>query len=151
VNPAEDGAKRVVHGPLVKVLTHRLDRRGMSLEPYASRCVRRGEVHELVTTDHTDTSAGARVDRVGFLGFVELACAGVLDRGDTVLAGGLPIGTVLGFDACHFPNHYNILIRAPRPVTGLELSLAPETEIRFECASPRAPGAAADGLSALLG
>jgi hypothetical protein len=58
---------------------------------------------------------------------------------------------VLGFDACHFPNHYNILIRAPRPVTGLELSLAPETEIRFECASPRAPGAAADGLSALLG
>jgi hypothetical protein len=44
------GAKRAVHGVLVKVLTHRRDDRGMSLEPYASRCVRRGEVHELVTS-----------------------------------------------------------------------------------------------------
>ncbi|MEW5354997.1 hypothetical protein [Streptomyces sp. 16-176A] len=136
MNPAEDGAKRAVHGQLVKILTHRLDRRGMVLEPYASRCVRRGEVHELVTTDHTDTAAGARVDRVGFLGFVELACAGVLDRGDTVLVAGRPIGTVLGFDGCHFPNHYNILIRTPRPVTGPELSLTPETEIRFEAGTP---------------
>ncbi|WP_406138666.1 DUF6917 domain-containing protein [Streptomyces sp. NBC_01089] len=72
----EDGAKRTVHGPLVKVLTHRREGRGMALEPFAARCVRRGEVHELVTTDHTETAAGARIDRVGFLGFVEIGCAG---------------------------------------------------------------------------
>ncbi|MDI3389900.1 hypothetical protein QIS99_27455 [Streptomyces sp. B-S-A8] len=132
MNPAEDGAKRAVHGALVKVLIHRLDTRGMTLEPHASRCVRRGEVHELLTTDHTDPAPGARVDRVGFLGFVELACAGVLDRGDQVFAAGRPVGTVLGFDACHFPNHYNIIVSAPRPVTGLDLALVPETEIRFE-------------------
>ncbi|MDI3405716.1 DUF6917 domain-containing protein [Streptomyces cavernicola] len=136
MNPAEDGAKRAVHGSLVKVLVHRLDARGMTLEPYASRCVRRGEVHELLTTDHTDPAPGARVDRVGFLGFVELACAGVLDRGDRVLAGGRQVGTVLGFDACHFPNHYNIVVSAPRPVTGLDLALVPETEIRFESGAP---------------
>lgn len=136
MNPWEDGAKRVVRGRLVKILTHRLDKRGMSLEPFASRCVRRGEVHELVTTDHAGTAAGARVDRVGFLGFVELACAGVLDCGDVVFAAGRPLGTVLGFDACHFPNHYNILISTARPVTGQDLSLAPEMEIRFESASP---------------
>jgi hypothetical protein len=127
----EDGAKRTVLGALVKVLVHRRDDRGMRLEPYASRCVRSGEVHELVTTDQSDTSAGARVDRVGFLGFVEIANAGVIDRGDEVWAGESLVGTVLGFDSCHFPNHYNVLIATDAPRTGPELRLEPETEIRF--------------------
>ena len=51
MNPDEDGAKRVVTGTLVKVLVHRREDRGMRLEPYASRCVRAGEGHELVVTD----------------------------------------------------------------------------------------------------
>ena len=68
----ENGAKRVVTGTVVKVLLHRRDDRGMTLEPHASRCVREGEVHELVTTDHRETAPGARIDRVGFLGFAEL-------------------------------------------------------------------------------
>ncbi|NDZ81091.1 hypothetical protein G3I19_21660 [Streptomyces sp. SID10853] len=138
----QDGAKRTVHGLLVKVLTHRREDRGMTLEPFAARCVRQGEVHELVTTDHAETAAGARIDRVGFLGFVEIGCAGVIDRGDEVWADGRRIGTVLGFDACHFPNHYNILIRTPEPVTGPQLRLAPETPVRFRQQVPagRAPG-----------
>ena len=127
----EDGLKRTVRGPLVKVLIHRREDRGMSLEPFASRCVRVGEVHELVTTDHTDAGPGARIDRVGFLGFLEVARAGVIDRGDSVRIGGRVVGTVLGFDACHFPNHYNILIAVPEPVTGADLRLAPETEVSF--------------------
>ncbi len=128
----EDGPKRTVSGPLVKVLIHRREDRGMSLEPFASRCVRAGEVHELVTTDHTDTEAGARIDRVGFLGFLEVARAGVIDRGDTVRISGRLVGTVLGFDGCHFPNHYNILITAPERVTGADLDLAPEETVSFE-------------------
>ncbi|HEY0535586.1 MAG TPA: hypothetical protein VGD29_28720 [Actinoplanes sp.] len=131
MNPAEDGLKRPVRGEVVKTLVHRRDDRGMSLEPYASRCVRTGEVHELVTTDHTETAAGARIDRVGFLGFVELGNAGVLDRGDEVLVGEQVVGTVLGFDGCHFPNHYNVLIHTPVPLTGPELGLKPGTEIWF--------------------
>ncbi len=128
----ENGPKRTVHGSLVKVLLHRREDRGMSLEPYASRCVRVGEVHELVTTDHADYSPGARIDRVGFLGFVELERAGVIDRGDTVRIGDHAVGTVLGFDACHFPNHYNILIATPTTLTGSDLALAPETRVAFE-------------------
>lgn len=127
----ENGAKRQVHGILVKVLLHHRTERGMSLEPHASRCVRRGEVHELVTTDHRETAAGARIDRVGFLGFVELSCGGVLDRGDEVRIGELRIGTVLGFDACHFPNHYNILIACDHLRTGEDLQLRPETSVSF--------------------
>ena len=63
---AENGPKRTVVGVVVKVLVHRRDDRGMSLEPFASRCVRAGEVHELVTTDHRETRPGSRIDRVAF-------------------------------------------------------------------------------------
>ncbi|MFF7790893.1 DUF6917 domain-containing protein [Streptomyces sp. NPDC007991] len=136
MTPGEDGAKRAVHGQLVKVLIHRRDDRGMALEECASRCVRRGEVHELVTTDHTETAPGTRIDRVGFLGFVEIGCAGVIDRGDEVWVDGSMVGSVLGFDACHFPNHYNILISAPERLTGMDLGLAPEAEVRFTARAP---------------
>lgn len=135
----EDGEKRAVAGRVVKVLVHRRDDRGMSLEPFASRCVRRGEVHELVTTDHDDTAAGARIDRVAFLGFVEIGNAGVIDRGDEVWHDGELVGTVLGFDACHHPNHYNILITTPTPRTGPELGLRPEVDVLFRPAVVAVP------------
>ncbi len=141
----ESGGKRAVHGTVVKVLIHRRDDRGMRLTEFAGRCVRRGEVHELVTTDQRDTAPGARVDRVGFLGFAEIGCAGVLDRGDQVWIEGRLVGTVLGFDSCHFPNHYNILISVPEPVSGRDLGLRPEAEVRFvpvdmvALAGPREP------------
>ncbi|PPK64064.1 hypothetical protein V5P93_006371 [Actinokineospora auranticolor] len=125
----EDGSKRTVSGVLVKVLVHRRDDRGMRLEEFASRCVRQGEVHELVTTDHTEGDPS--IDRVGFLGFAEIRDGGVIDRGDEVRIGDQVVGTVLGFDACHFPNHYNILIRRERPVTGEQIELSPESTVRF--------------------
>ncbi|KOX24491.1 hypothetical protein ADK67_17910 [Saccharothrix sp. NRRL B-16348] len=127
----EDGEKRAVGSRVVKVLVHRRDNRGMRLEPFASRCVRRGEVHELVTTDHEDTAAGTRIDRVAFLGFVEIDNAGVIDRGDEVWCDGEFVGVVLGFDACHHPNHYNILITTPTPRTGPEVGLRPEMDVLF--------------------
>lgn len=125
----EDGDKRTVTGVLVKVLVHRRQDRGMRLEEFASRCVRRGEVHELVTTDHRVTDP--TIDRVGFLGFTEISDGGVIDRGDEVHIGGRRVGTVLGFDACHFPNHYNILIHREAPVTGRDIELTPESAVRF--------------------
>jgi hypothetical protein len=135
----EDGAKRPVCGSIVKVLIHRRADRGMLLADFASRCVRAGEVHELVTTDQRQTAPGTRVDRVGFLGFVEIANAGVLDRDDEVWLAGRRVGTLLGFDTCHFPNHYNVLIHVPEPVTGLDLGLAPEDVVRFTAPEPATP------------
>lgn len=128
----ENGPKRPVAGTLVKVLIHRRDDRGMRLESYTSRCVRQGEIHELVTTDHTQAAPDTRIDRVAFLGFTEISRGGVIDQGDEVWINGRSIGTVLGFDACHFPNHYNILILADTPRTGFDLALEPETLVRFE-------------------
>ena len=72
-----------------------------------------------------------KVDRVGFLGFAEIGCAGVLDRDDQVWIAGRLVGTVLGFDSCHFPNHYNILVKTPAPCTGPDLDLKPESRVTF--------------------
>jgi hypothetical protein len=131
MNPHEDGPKSAVTATLLKVLVHRRTDRGMRLEPYASRCVRVGEVHELVATDHDEITAGTRIDRVAFLGFAEITAAGVLDRGDEVWIGGRRIGVLLGFDGCHLPNHYNLLIRADPPPTGEELGLVPGDRLVF--------------------
>ncbi|GAB3734608.1 hypothetical protein GCM10027598_60210 [Amycolatopsis oliviviridis] len=125
----DNGSKREVTGTLVKVLAYRRDDRGMSLEPFASRCVRTGEIHELVTTTHTDP--GAPIDDVGFLGFAEIDRAGVLDQGDEVWIGTKLLGTVLGFDASHFPDHYAILIHNGRTITGEDVALEPEQQVRF--------------------
>lgn len=68
---AEYGPKRTVGGTVVKVLVHRREDRGMSLELYASRCVQVGEAHELVTPT---TGRPVRIPdrRVAVLGLAEI-------------------------------------------------------------------------------
>jgi hypothetical protein len=123
--------KVAVHGSLVKLLFHRGAERGMTLIPEQSRCVRAGEVHELLTTDQSGLAAGSRVDKVGFVGFVEVGNAGVLDVGDRVLVSGRQVGVVAGFDACHYPNHYNIVVAARSLLTAADLNLTPGQAIEF--------------------
>jgi hypothetical protein len=128
--------KVIVAAELVKLLYHRREDRGMTLIPERSRCVRTGEVHELVVTDHRGLRAGDRVDRVGFLGFAEVHNAGVLDAGDEVSVEGRPVGVVAGFDECHFPNHYNIIIAADELVTATELDLKVGQLLEFTVRTP---------------
>lgn len=122
--------KRAVTGSFVKLLRHSQADRGMSLIRESSRCVRAGELHEIVTTD-ADLLPDATVSRVGFLGFVEVTVAGVIDAGDEVRIGGATVGSVLGFDACHHPNHYNVIVRAERLMTADILDLSVEDTIVF--------------------
>lgn len=126
--------KRPVEAAVVSILSHKRDDRGMQLMKCETRCIKQGEIHELVTTDHFDSKPGDRIDRVGFLGFAETTRGGVIAKGDLVFLGESRkcIGTVLGFDDCHAPNHLNILIARPQPVTGADLQLAREMSIRFE-------------------
>ncbi|MFE6978973.1 Gfo/Idh/MocA family protein [Streptomyces sp. NPDC057682] len=116
-------AKEPVSANLVKLLFHRRTDRGMRLSPWQSRCVRAGDVHELVTTTDRPTATGDRVDHVGFLGFAEFPVGVVIDRGDLVAGPGGLIGRVAGFDECHAPNHYNILIDTERVLTAEDLDL----------------------------
>jgi L-arabinose 1-dehydrogenase len=121
-------SKDVLEAKLVKLLFHRREDRGMTLAPWASRCIRRGEIHEIVTT--VDVSAPV-IDRVGFLGFAEFAAGGVLDRGDEVWLGSLRLGTVLGFDECHAPNHLNILIASDSTPTSADLAAGVGDRLHF--------------------
>ncbi|WNI31130.1 Gfo/Idh/MocA family oxidoreductase [Streptomyces sp. ITFR-6] len=116
-------AKEPVPAQLVKLLFHRRADRGMRLSPWQSRCVRAGDVHELVTTTDRPATTGDRVDHVGFLGFAEFGAGTVIERGDVVTGPHGPIGRVAGFDECHAPNHYNILIDTERVLTAEDLNL----------------------------
>lgn len=125
--------KNDLHGRLVKTMHHSRSDRGMEVIEFASRCVRTGEVHELVSTDQEGLVAGSKVDRVGFIGFMEVGNAGVIEIGDRVWAGDMQLGTVVGFDDCHFPNHYNILIKSNQLLTASEIpAAAPGMVVRFE-------------------
>ncbi|MFG2263759.1 Gfo/Idh/MocA family protein [Streptomyces sp. NPDC048720] len=117
---------------VVRLLFHTSDKRGMSLSEWGTRCVSAGEIHELVTTTDRPRGAGDRIDAVGFLGFVEFQEGTVIALGDEVrLADGRLVGTVAGFDECHFPNHYNVVIASDRLWTATSAAIRPGDEIRF--------------------
>jgi hypothetical protein len=123
--------KRTVEGRVVCVLHARSERRGMQLELHPSRAVPAGEIHELALTDDPAARPGARVERVAYVGFVEIARGGVILVGDWVTLGAQDIGRVVGFDGTHFPNHMNILVRGPQWHTGQELGVVAEESVLF--------------------
>jgi hypothetical protein len=134
------GDKWVVEGRFAKVLRHLDEDRGMTLIEERSRCVRLGELHEIVVTDRA-AAEDDRVRRVGFLGFAEMRTGGVIEEGDEVRLGERLFGRVMGFDGCHFPNHYNIVIRAERLFTGTTLGVCVADGISFSQAqSPTISG-----------
>jgi len=103
----------------------------MQLEVHPSRAVPAGEIHELALTDDPAAEPGARVDRVAYVGFVEIVRGGVILVGDRVTLGQRELGQVVGFDYTHFPNHMNILIRGPRLQTGRDLKVMVEESVIF--------------------
>lgn len=123
--------KDPTHGRIVKLLTHKKLDRGMVLIEEQSRCVQKNQVHELVTTDQKNLTARCRVDRVGFLGFAEINNNSVIERGDKFYIGKQLIGTVVGFDACHAPNHYNIIIEVPELISATDIALQVGHTITF--------------------
>ncbi len=124
-------SKRPVEGRVVCVLDARSERRGMQLEPHPSRAIPAGEIHELALTDDPAAGPGARVERVAYVGFVEIVQGGVILVGDRVTLGRHELGRVVGFDCTHFPNHMNILIRGAQWQTGRQLDLAVEELATF--------------------
>ncbi len=123
--------KDPTHGRVVKLLTHKKLDRGMVLIEEQSRCVQKNQVHELVTTDQKNLIAHSRVDRVGFLGFAEINNNSVIERGDKFYIGKQFIGIVVGFDACHAPNHYNIIIEVPELISAIDIALQVGHTITF--------------------
>jgi hypothetical protein len=132
-------AVRPVQGRLVCILDARSERRGMQLEIHPSRALRAGEIHELALTDDAGAAPGVRVDRVAYVGFVEIGQGGVVVAGERVTLGRRELGQVVGFDCTHFPNHMSILIRGAALQTGRGLGAVVDEPVVF--ALPPEPGA----------
>lgn len=117
---------------LVKLLFHRREDRNMVLSPWASRCFRNGEIHELVTTTRGYAAEGDRIDSVGFLGFAEFSGATVIERGDEFWRDGRLIGRVVGFDESHAPNHYNIIVEVDQLISAEDIGMRIGEQVLFK-------------------
>ena len=114
--------KSPLRAQLVVVLDGRYENRGLELIPQPSRALLKHEVHELILTDELEATSGKLVNRIAYLGFMEILEGGVMVIGDEVRVRGDLVGTVAGFDATHMPNHLNIVIKAADRNTGRELA-----------------------------
>lgn len=112
--------KNPIHATLCVILDEKLEERGLELLVTPSRAVLINEIHELIMTDEPDAGPGRRVDRIAYLGFMEIELAGVIVVGDQVTLGDTVIGHIAGFDPTHLPNHLNIIIKTEQRLTGIE-------------------------------
>lgn len=124
-------AKRELAASVVLVYRHRRVSRRMELSPFSTRCVRRGEVHEIVVTADDRADGDPIVADVAYLGFAEFQDGGVLVVGDEVMWREERLGSVLGFDLSHAPNHLNVIVATSAPTSGEDLGVAVEDPIRF--------------------
>ena len=123
--------KTEVRGRIVTVLDWAVDDRGLALIPQMSRAVRRGEILELVATDEEAVEPGGTVDKVAYLGFMEVNEGGIVLIGDTIAIDKNDIGEVIGFDETHAPNHLNVVIRMTDLKTGREAEIPLNTLVIF--------------------
>lgn len=123
--------KRAVAGPLVVILDGRMEDRGLELITPISRCLRTYDVHELILTDEAEAKPGGKVNRIAYLGFFEVASGGVIVSGDKVLLDEVSIGTLIGYDETHMPNHLNIVILTDELLTGLEKGAGLGNKVTF--------------------
>ena len=115
--------KTELTGRLFAILDWQVTDRDLTLIPHLSRAVRRGEVLEIILTDEKDAQPGDTINRVAYIGFIEMGETGLLVSGDRVKIGEEEIGDLIGFDETHMPNHLNVVLRVDEPKTGREMDL----------------------------
>lgn len=121
--PADFYAKKAaVRGRVVAVLKGRVKERGLSLLPSPTRALLKNEIHELLITG--EEKRGSIIHQVAYLAFIVIEEGGVIIAGEKVIWQDKELGTVLGFDGTHLPNHYNIILCSPHPLSGEEQGIA---------------------------
>lgn len=124
--------KRTVEGHLVCVLGARADDRGLELTVHPSRAVLCHEIHEILMVEDPEAAPTRTVRRVAYAGCVEIARGGMILIHDRVVVAGRDIGTVVGFDETHLPNHMNIAVLASGELrNGEELELEIDDSVSF--------------------
>lgn len=125
-----------VRARIVAVMDGHLPDRGLELIVQRTRAVSAGEVHELIGSDEPGIAAGSVVNRVSYLGFVEMLDAGVLSTGDELRVGDVLVGLLAGFDYTHMPNHMNIVISVPQALSGTDCRFELDQPVTFVAADP---------------
>src|SRR5690554_4886107 len=101
--------KADVKGELVVLLRGKYPDRGLNLIKPISRALNAGEVHELIISAE-EAKPGDRVGSIAYIGFFAVKEPGVIVSGDKVTIGGKLVGTLVGYDETHMPNHLNIVM-----------------------------------------
>ncbi len=122
-------SKVEIKGKIVVVLDGLLENRGLSLIKPPSRAFPSGTIIELIGTDEEDASPGGFVEKIAYLAFVELTNGGVLLNGDPVYCNSQLIGTLVGYDDTHMPNHQNTIVKMKERKSGVQLGFALGDEI----------------------
>ena len=125
-------AKRTIKGKLAVILRGKLEKRGLELISTISRAVLKNEVHELIATDQENTGPGSKVEKIAYLGFLEITEGGVMTAGDTLICQDKVLGKIVGFDETHLPNHLNIVLFSGVREDGVEQNLQLEAEVTCE-------------------
>jgi hypothetical protein len=123
---------RSVAGRIVTVLDATHDSRGIRLIASYSRALPRYSIHELILTDEPDKKPGDKVNHIAYLGFFEVTEGGCLVVGEELSLNNKPIGTLIGFDETHEPNHINIIIQNHEFKTGHQSGWKIEDNIQFD-------------------
>src|SRR5262249_12040626 len=123
-------AKRPVAAEVVAVLHAHATARRLELTVHPSRAVCAGEVHEIFATDEPAKGPNSTVNRVGYIACVAIRQPGMILMKDAVLLEGEVVGTVIGFDETHLPNHLNIVIQTPSLQTGRDMGARLGDEVR---------------------
>jgi len=131
VTLATYAANRPANGAVVTVLDSSHEARGLKLISTYSRALQKYSIHELIATDETGAKPGGTVDRIAYLAFFEVSRGGCIIVGETLWLGQRAIGTVVGFDETHEPNHINIVVGVERRQTGRQLKFSVGKKIRF--------------------
>jgi hypothetical protein len=112
ITPGVYGNRRQVEGEVVAILHVSFQDRGLRLIETKSRAVRLHEIHELMITDE-DAAPGGGADRLRAVAFFEVTEPGLIVAGDMVTVGAKRLGTLVGYDETHMPNHMNVVVKAP--------------------------------------
>ena len=131
VTLATYAANRSVEGEVVTVLDSTHEARGLKLISTYSRALQKDSIHELIATDETGAKPGSTVNRIAYLAFFEVSRGGCVIVGEALWLGKRAVGTVVGFDETHEPNHINIIVGVGRRQTGRQLKFSVRGKIHF--------------------
>lgn len=111
ITPSVYGDRKRIRGEVVALLHISFNDRGLKLIDTKSRTVRLNEIHELMLTDEEKAGPGSIADRVRAIAFFEITEPGLIVVGDKVYVNKKFVGTLVGYDETHMPNHMNIVLK----------------------------------------